>query len=563
MKKMTKQELIDVFLEELGDNEILGEWMSKAEIKDKLNNMIRHVTYQPERASYIASWLPSKGTLNFDISKKYSEKLVIVHELLHVLSTIALCNDPKKTIVKCGVFFIKYQKKYERNIKVKKVNNRAINEGITESLAEQITGINSNEYETEKSIYRILTIIINKKLILNQYFNTNIKNESINIFSSDITKKYGLRLGKRLNDNIRKVLKLLDTFNGTDNLNNIFGVTIHINQKKVKKEIYNTLTEMLEDIIDNEHDFMKKIDLMVKCFPTEIAEPIAKKVLNELVNKQDWDLKKKIDILYSLRKEKNVYIPVEILEKMFLRNSTISDEEKIKFFLDLYTHVDELNSIDMIYEIYARSRKIAKNVFLKKDIFKDIININDIANINDIDNIVNKIRYRRIGNYYEICGEYKRMNGQIYDNNGKNVKVQELNFDPFRDETIQNPEILPSFLSKEGLYTTFNEIKRKFEQYKSSFPNEEKYYTTSIEVIGNMLKLTYYPFFLTDNQEKQYKEYFLIKPNGELEEISYEEEKRLLDDRTNLDVSLPKLTNSGSLRKKLTKGDKGSDGDER
>ena len=545
MERMTKEELIKFFLKQLGDNEVLGEWLSKVEIEDKLNNMIENITYEAERANYVASWLPRTGTLNFDLDKKYNDELVIVHELLHVLSTSVLHSDAKKLTLKCGLLFINCQKKGE-NVEVKGTNNRGINEGITESLAEQIIDESSIGYEIEKSVYKILTIIINKKMILDQYFNDKVKTESINLFSNDIIKKYGLRLGKKLNDNIRKVLKLLDKYKEIDNLSNIFGITTSINQREIKKEIYNTLTEMVESIIDKEDDFMKKISIMVKSFPTEISVPISKKVLNELVNKKEWDLRKKIDILYSIRKEKNAYIPINILETLLLENDSISYKEKLNTFLELYTDIDEFKDSNMVYELYSKIRDITENVLPKREIFKNIINNDEINTIEDIDNILGKIKYRKVGDYYEICGTYKKISGQVYDNSGKYVKVQVLNFNPFKDETIQNPEALPDYLSEDGVCTVFNEIKKKFEQYNSSILSKEKYYTTYIEVIGNILRLSYYPFFVTNDEEKIYKECFEIKPNGELEEILCQDERRLIDDVTNLNLTVKEETSDVS-----------------
>ena len=90
---MNKQELIGYFIEQLGDNEILRKIMSIEKIREKLNYIIKDVTYEKAKTKgTIASWRLEKdgrGIVNFDISKlsKENERFVIVHELLHALSS--------------------------------------------------------------------------------------------------------------------------------------------------------------------------------------------------------------------------------------------------------------------------------------------------------------------------------------------------------------------------------------------------------------------------------------------------------------------------------------------
>lgn len=46
MKQMTKEELIEYFIEQLGDNEILGQVMSIEQIREKLGYIVKDVTYK-------------------------------------------------------------------------------------------------------------------------------------------------------------------------------------------------------------------------------------------------------------------------------------------------------------------------------------------------------------------------------------------------------------------------------------------------------------------------------------------------------------------------------------
>ena len=93
MKQMNKEELIEFFIEQLGNNEILGKIISIEQIKNKLDYIIRDVTYEEDKQIYAdASWNPEpsgKGILNFNLNriKTFEDyKKIIVHELLHALS---------------------------------------------------------------------------------------------------------------------------------------------------------------------------------------------------------------------------------------------------------------------------------------------------------------------------------------------------------------------------------------------------------------------------------------------------------------------------------------------
>ena len=92
MKQMTKEELIEYFIEQLGDNEILGQVMTIEQIREKLNTIIKDVRYAEDKKIFNASWQllqDGTGIVNFDINKitKDQERRIIVHELLHALST--------------------------------------------------------------------------------------------------------------------------------------------------------------------------------------------------------------------------------------------------------------------------------------------------------------------------------------------------------------------------------------------------------------------------------------------------------------------------------------------
>ena len=161
MKQMTKEELIEYFIEQLGDNEILGKVMSIEQIREKLNYIIKDVTYNDEPGNSCGQWIidkDGKGTVKFDPKKIlwYEESVTIVHELLHALSTSIIAKYDFQNIghfirleqikEKCGLH--KISKIYVLDSGGHKEGGygaiMAINEGMTDTLAELITGKQSN-----------------------------------------------------------------------------------------------------------------------------------------------------------------------------------------------------------------------------------------------------------------------------------------------------------------------------------------------------------------------------------------------------------------------------------
>lgn len=54
MQKMSKEELIEYFIEILGDNHVLEKYLSINEIRKRLNENIKEVTYENEPGNTLA-----------------------------------------------------------------------------------------------------------------------------------------------------------------------------------------------------------------------------------------------------------------------------------------------------------------------------------------------------------------------------------------------------------------------------------------------------------------------------------------------------------------------------
>ena len=183
MEQMNKKELIEYFIEQLGNNEILGKVMSIKQIREKLNNIVEVVTYKDEPGNFSGGCSIDKNgkvIINFDTKKiSYREEdVIIVHELLHALSirSMSVKNYPGYQEIKeenCGIHLTE-SRYFTDGSKMESNRNYAINEGMTDTLAERITGNFHNGYNTEKDIYEIVAIIVGednmlKNIFLNMY----------------------------------------------------------------------------------------------------------------------------------------------------------------------------------------------------------------------------------------------------------------------------------------------------------------------------------------------------------------------------------------------------------
>ena len=144
-----KEKIIEVFLEVMEENEWFKQYISIEEARRLLNENVTEVVENAEMqvSAFIACYDIIDKKVSFsksvDIQNMTSEaKLVSVHELLHALTRNIELDDKK---VGEGFTGINYVKTYER-IRWGKADidffdmGRGLNEGITEWLAEKLTG---------------------------------------------------------------------------------------------------------------------------------------------------------------------------------------------------------------------------------------------------------------------------------------------------------------------------------------------------------------------------------------------------------------------------------------
>ncbi len=96
MKEMNKEELIEYFISLLGDNHVLGKYISLEEIKARLEKNIEHVEFVDCGARGFSSYYNAMTkTIKIDSSLSNPQIInsVIVHELLHAISCSNKTNN--------------------------------------------------------------------------------------------------------------------------------------------------------------------------------------------------------------------------------------------------------------------------------------------------------------------------------------------------------------------------------------------------------------------------------------------------------------------------------------
>ena len=471
MKQMTKEELIEYFIEQLGDNEILGQVMTIEQIREKLNAIIKDVRYADDIKIFNASWqLQQDGTgiVNFDINKiaKDQERRIIVHELLHALSTTVITtnknnNQLEKRKEKSGlqIFSIWYFSDGETNTYSENV---AINEGLIDFLAVQITGIKNPGYEDEKNVYQLLSQVIGSNVMLKKAFITEVSTSlsARDLFKEDLLSEYGDDLGVKLNESVKKILALSDQLLDLSKKNSLYGLNENGRriQKETKKEKYETITLMMEQVIENEQDLEKLFD-------------IASAVQN----------------IYEIRNK--------LQKKLYNR----------------------------IYDLYVEREKISDTTFSKRKIFERCFKLSMVPDKSEFDSRLAKVKYRQVGEYYEVFGIYKK--GTLYNSDGLLIEKSGddtlWSFSPDNEEVVDefDREKLLSIVDEDNISILLEQLKTKAREFndltETSQNNEGNY--MDVSVIGNVIKLDY----------GNYYEFYSVNSDGTLNVIEPRRRKKI------------------------------------
>ena len=224
MIKMTKKELIQLFLNELEQNNVLKRVRTKEEINEKLNQIITDVEYEiivdsNRGAKFVFYISSSNGKIIIDIDKINSllmsekvESTLVVHEIIHAL-VAEFKIEHNRFYYKTGLQTVITDMKDDDFIKYE--YNRAIAEGMTDTLAMKITGTELvGGYEEERELYKLCSIIIGEDTMIDKYCDKDISKyfncNPYDIFLKEIIGKYGVIHGEVIATGIERILALSD-----------------------------------------------------------------------------------------------------------------------------------------------------------------------------------------------------------------------------------------------------------------------------------------------------------------------------------------------------------------
>jgi len=540
MKQRNKEELIKYFMELLNKNNVLENIMTNEEIENKLNNLIKNVTYEKEEGAFSGSWYIDKdgrGTVNFDPSQirtENDEANNVVHELLHVLSTntnmLEINNDVEVRRVQCGLHISK-MKYYNDGSKSSDYSSLvAINEGMTDSLAEQITGVWHNGYDVQKDIYKLFCIFVEQEKILNKAFKTKITiaEELRGIFKEDLISKYGENLGNELNTNIEKIFYLADDFLNLERKEDIYG--LNENGKKLKDsthdKIYDILYSMIENIINNEPDVIKKFSIIKQAMRTTLYSKVRDDMLypklDKILNDDTLGYNEKTELFEKFP----ISIPDDITQRVLFKmpeSDNLTSMQKLKKYVNF---MGRNANKRVIYKLLVESGKISEEKFPKGSFF--VKGYKSCSSFDELENILDGIKYNQIGNYYELDGELINEEGQKCD-------FDDIFFEPFTEPRImdysdrRHLKILNEDDDKFQFLS--NQIKDIFKEYKV-IDNHREHRNVFIDIFDNILKLRYDSY---DVNVGTIREYFKLNPDGTIEKVE-KEERRITDDKSKKDL---------------------------
>jgi len=538
MNRMTKDELIEYFIEQLGDNEILGQFMSIEQIRKKLQTIIKNVTYNDEKGNCSAHWgieSDGKGIINFDLKKIPSsqEKEHVVHELLHALSTSTKTEpDTGAVIEKCGILYSK--KIYFTNENYMcTAKNMAINEGMTDFLSEKITRGWHNGYDSEKSIYKVLATIIGQDIILKKAFGeeVNTSQEPLDIFKEELIAKYGETTGIELNEDFKRVSILSDQKLELDRKNAIYG--LNENGKKIhsqtKEEVYDILHSMVKSVLSIQQDLSDKTDMMIELEKmcrfqdvdlSEIRKLISKNVLNELLNNASMDYTQKLNTIKKI-KEEDIHFDNEIIDNVLFSIEgfqKLNIEEKLEVYINLQKGQRKTaDRINRIYDMYVENGKITEEKIPKKELIRLVLENSSTNSIEKIDQKLNEVRYSKVGEYYSLIIGDRPID--TFDKEGK-IIGKKLNYKPRYDAEIDNPwdiKTLSRRFSEEKVEIISKQLQDKFEEFKAI--SEGECDGGGVTIIGDTIRLHYDDWIEKTETCNYFVEFYNVDENGNLQLI--------------------------------------------
>lgn len=553
---MNKEQLIEWFIENYGSHPLLAQFISVAEIRQRLNENIKEVTYEPEQIENRAgSYNGENGIINIDLQKS-DKAQVFVHEILHALtyskseySKTGLQIQKKGTSPFENIRGWSYISNEAEGIFYKEIG-RGINEGITDWLAEEITGVKNEGYTREKITARILFGLVGKENVLAKFFDQDCVEEVIDdftleeFFSKEICKRYARREWE-ISTIVLQLTELQDTLTILESITTEENKEVLEEQRKMheaaRKEIVIASNDLITSALEGTNDISLKKELLkgavlnsnfTTMFPqNEIIEGAFKEFLetDELSTEEKMEI---VEIMAEKRGRMDYHKFGMIEEFLFQTEET----SKAPMNQRIYQYLRMAGTID------GEKFLIEANMINKADFSKGlmILNFLEILDLNksvygEVESLSDlslaDVAYQRIGNHYELTiqnadREYTYLlEGIRYDKMGWEVT---------------NSYVLAGEIDGEPTYhgkgTETQQWKRIEEQIRR-IQEETNKSLDSIEIIGNDVTMR---FIARDESGKIQKsrENYTIGEDGKLEAARVGEVRRLTDDMSKLDIQL-------------------------
>jgi hypothetical protein len=329
----------------------------------------------------------------------------IFHEMMHALAMGKLIQKGEKYFNKSGIQYTHVHVEGEKLI-IDDTENEALNEGMTQALTEKILKVTSNgTYDTVKDIYRIISTIVGENTMIKAYF-IDDENDLKYPFIKELEDKYGKEMGLDFCAILKNVSSISDEMLKLERENE------HDKSDKIKSEIYNYLQYMLDRAIENTSDMKTKVqEFLIPLFSTSIGEKYSQKIIGEFFEDENIEETERKELALSII---NGYI----------ENGPYSPKKM---------------SRDFIVKMYTKSGIVSQKNWNKEKALDCLING---SKLRDITNKINQIKYKKIGNYFMIMGDYKTegdihelINGKVFDINGNIVELNNQMLNRFQRRT--------------------------------------------------------------------------------------------------------------------------------
>ena len=323
-----------------------------------------------------------------------NEDAYVVHELLHALSISFRENKTDNSILVKGGIEYRLNEKNEGGFTCTTNKMRAINEGMTQALAERCTRtITGGSYDTIKDIYKIISIIVGEETMLKKYFSNITEEDDFSefIFKKDLERKYGKEFGQEITDALIEVCSI------SENLTNSLE-DLSKEKAKMQEKVYTILESMLDKIMESEQDIRTKInDIMIPSFSTPFGRKYYKKIMEEFSEDKSLQSEEKKDIAHHI----------------------------IDQYMELAPYAKQGLDGNFIIDLYMGSGIISENKWNKKAVLLNLIKGSCGIKFNSK---LEQIKYYQVGDYYMILGDYRDtgdnhevINGKMFDKDGSEV----------------------------------------------------------------------------------------------------------------------------------------------